>query len=102
MLPKSFTVRLIILQIGYGNNKKTRHLRPSGHKVFLVHNARDVDMLLMYNRTYVAEIGMFYLAVCMLIAAHAVGAKKRLEIVAKAKKLGVAVTNGNARLTKEE
>jgi len=33
-------------------------LRPSGHKVFLVHNARDVDMLLMYNRTYAAEIGI--------------------------------------------
>ena len=65
-------------------------MRPSGHKVFLVHNARDVDMLLMYNRTYAAEI------------ASAVGAKKRLEIVEKAKKLGVAVTNGHARLAKEE
>jgi len=47
-------------------------------------------MLLMYNRTYAAEI------------ASAVGAKKRLEIVEKAKKLGVTVTNGNARLAKEE
>lgn len=25
-------------QIGYGSNKKTRHLMPSGHKAFLVHN----------------------------------------------------------------
>jgi ribosomal protein L32E len=41
---------------------------------------------------------------CMfgLMVASAVGAKKRLEIVEKAKKLGVAVTNGNARLAKEE
>jgi ribosomal protein L32E len=37
-----------------------------------------------------------------LILASAVGAKKRLEIVEKAKKLGVAVTNGNARLATEE
>lgn len=37
-----------------------------------------------------------------LTVASAVGAKKRLEIVEKAKKLGVAVTNGNARLAKEE
>jgi ribosomal protein L32E len=38
----------------------------------------------------------------LLILASAVGAKKRLEIVEKAKKLGVAVTNSNARLAKEE
>jgi ribosomal protein L32E len=38
----------------------------------------------------------------MLMVASAVGAKKRLEIVEKARKLGVAVTNGNARLAKEE
>jgi large subunit ribosomal protein L32e len=75
-------------------------LRPSGHKVFLVHNARDVDLLLMYNRTYAAEIGM--LSSGCLILASAVGAKKRAEIVEKAKKLGVAVTNGNARLSTEE
>jgi len=37
-----------------------------------------------------------------LRVASAVGAKKRLEIVEKAKKLGVQVTNGNARLAKEE
>jgi hypothetical protein len=43
------------LQIGYGTNKKTRHLMPSGHKAFLVHNEKDVDLLLMHNRTYAAE-----------------------------------------------
>lgn len=42
-------------QIGYGSNKKTRHLIPSGHKSFLVHNLQDVDVLLMHNRTYAAE-----------------------------------------------
>ena len=25
-------------QIGYGSNKKTRHLMPSGHKAFVVNN----------------------------------------------------------------
>jgi large subunit ribosomal protein L32e len=81
-------------------------LRPSGHKVFLVHNARDVDMLLMYNRTYAAEIGMHSPQQCKdlltLCVASAVGARKRAEIVQKAKKLGVVVTNGNARLAQEE
>ena len=42
-------------QIGFGSNKKTRHLKPSGHKAFLVNNTRDVDLLLMHNRTYAAE-----------------------------------------------
>jgi len=42
------------------------------------------------------------LMLTILRVASAVGAKKRLEIVEKAKKLGVQVTNGNARLAKEE
>jgi len=42
-------------QIGYGSNKKTRHLMPSGHKAFLVHNTNDVDLLLMHNKTFAAE-----------------------------------------------
>lgn len=28
---------------------------PSGHKVFLVQNPKDVELLLMHNRTYAAE-----------------------------------------------
>jgi large subunit ribosomal protein L32e len=64
-------------------------MMPSGHKAFLVHNTKDVDLLLMHNRTYAAEI------------AHAVSSKKRIEIVAKAKALGVKVTNPRARITTE-
>ncbi|KAI9771237.1 MAG: 60S ribosomal protein L32 [Candelina submexicana] len=75
--------------IGYGSNKKTRHLTPSGHKAFLVHNTRDVDLLLMHNKTFAAEIG------------HAVSSRKRIEIIAKAKDLGVKVTNPKARVTTE-
>ena len=43
------------MQIGYGNNKKTRHMMPSGHKAFLVNNSRDLELLLMHNKTYAAE-----------------------------------------------
>jgi len=75
--------------IGYGSNKKTRHMMPSGHKAFLVHNPKEVELLLMHNRTYAAEI------------AHSVSSRKRVEIVAKAKALGVKVTNSKARLTTE-
>lgn len=43
------------LQIGFGSNKKTRHMMPSGHKAFLVQNTNDVELLMMHNRTYAAE-----------------------------------------------
>ncbi|KAF2452596.1 ribosomal protein L32e [Lineolata rhizophorae] len=76
-------------KIGYGSNKKTRHLMPSGHKAFLVHNVGDVNILLMHNNVYAAEI------------AHDVSARKRIEIIARAKQLGVKVTNGKARITTE-
>ncbi|MCJ1465762.1 60S ribosomal protein L32 [Pseudocyphellaria aurata] len=78
-----------MVQIGYGSNKKTRHLMPSGHKAFLVHNSSDVDLLLMHNKTFAAEIS------------HAVSSRKRVEIVAKARQLGVKVTNAKARVTTE-
>ncbi|TKA21903.1 60S ribosomal protein L32 [Salinomyces thailandicus] len=76
-------------KIGYGSNKRTRHMMPSGHKAFLVNNTRDLDLLLMHNKTYAAEI------------AHAVSARKRIEIVARAKELGVKVTNGKAKISTE-
>ncbi|KAL8872666.1 MAG: hypothetical protein Q9174_001742 [Haloplaca sp. 1 TL-2023] len=41
--------------IGYGSNRKTRHMMPSGHKAFVVNNPSEVDLLLMHNRTYAAE-----------------------------------------------
>lgn len=43
------------LQIGYGSNRKTRFMAPSGHKAFLVSNVGDVELLLMHNRTHAAE-----------------------------------------------
>ncbi|KAG2021590.1 hypothetical protein GB937_004930 [Aspergillus fischeri] len=75
--------------IGYGSNKKTKHMMPSGHKAFLVHNPKDVELLLMHNRTYAAEI------------ASAVSSRKRVDIIAKAKALGVKVTNPKGRVTVE-
>lgn len=60
-------------KIGYGSNKKvrysihfprihcslflqTRHLMPNGLKKFLVRNVKEVEILLMHNKTYAAEI----------------------------------------------
>jgi large subunit ribosomal protein L32e len=30
-------------------------MMPSGHKAFLVNNTRDIDLLLMHNKTFAAE-----------------------------------------------
>jgi len=86
---RRFKGQIAMPSIGYGSNKKTRHMMPSGHKAFLVHNPKDVELLLMHNRTFAAEIG------------HAVSSRKRVDIIAKAKALGVKVTNAKGRVTTE-
>ncbi|SLM38325.1 60s ribosomal protein l32 [Lasallia pustulata] len=86
---RRFKGQIAMPSIGYGSNRKTRHLMPSGHKAFLVQNVADVDLLLMHNKTFAAEIG------------HAVSSRKRIEIISRAKQLGVKVTNPKARVTTE-
>ncbi|KOS21095.1 60S ribosomal protein L32 [Escovopsis weberi] len=75
--------------IGYGSNKKTRFMMPSGHKAFLVNNVKDLELLMMHNRTHAAEI------------ASAVSSRKRIAIITRAKQLGVKVTNAKAKVTTE-
>merc|ERR1712080_13215 len=38
---RRFKGQAVMPKIGYGSNKKTRHMMPSGHKAFLVNNTRD-------------------------------------------------------------
>ncbi|KAH8290339.1 hypothetical protein KR054_002029 [Drosophila jambulina] len=54
--------------IGYGSNKLSRHMLPTGFKKFLVHNVKELEVLLMQNRVYCGEI------------AHGVSLKKRKEL----------------------
>lgn len=79
---------------------------PSGHKAFLVHNIKDVELLLMHNRTYAAEYVPWTREIVLLLLtnnriASAVSSRKRVDILAKAKALGVKVTNAKARVTTE-
>ena len=59
-------------KIGYGSDKKTRHRLPSGFYKFVVNNVSELELLMMHNRTYAAEI------------AHSVSSQKRMAIVERA------------------
>mmetsp|Transcript_20894 Transcript_20894/g.31004 ORF Transcript_20894/g.31004 Transcript_20894/m.31004 type:complete len:135 (-) Transcript_20894:51-455(-) len=76
--------------IGYGSNRKTRNILPCGFKKFSVHNVKELEMLLMHNRKYAAEI------------ATQVSAKQRKVLLARAAELDIKVLNVKAKLGKEE
>ena len=77
-------------KIGYGSNQKTKFLLQNGFKKFRVSNPAELELLLMHNRTYAAEV------------AHNVSALKRQAILQRAAQLNIKVTNPNARIRREE
>merc|ERR1712046_387376 len=74
------------VKIGYGSDKATRHMQPGGFYKFVVSNTKQLDVLLMQNRKYAAEI------------AHNVSSRKRKEIVERAEQLNIKVLNAAARV----
>ncbi|KAA6381402.1 MAG: putative 60S ribosomal protein L32 [Streblomastix strix] len=78
----------LLPNISYGSSRKTRHMLQNGLFKFIVNNSRDLDVLLLHQKKYAAEIG------------HAVSNKTRIKIREHAAQLGVKLTNGKARSRK--
>ena len=81
---------ICLVKVGYGSNAKTRHVLPNGFLKFVVQNLKDLEMLLVQNRKYAAEI------------AHNVSAKTRTAIVKRAKELNIKLLNGRAKVAEEQ
>ena len=68
--------------IGYGSDKRTKFMLPNGLYKYTVSNVKDLELLMMHNNTYCAEI------------AHNVSSRKRAEILKRADELSIRVING--------
>lgn len=76
--------------IGYGSDKATKYMMPNGLRRVVIHNAKELEFLMMHKDSFAAEV------------AHSVGARKRIEIVNRARELDIKLTNGHARLVVAE
>lgn len=79
-----------LVKIGYGTVRSHRHVLPCGFKKFLVRNVGDLEVLLMNNRVYAAEI------------ATNLNCRNRELILKRARELNVKVLNPSTKQVEEK
>ena len=112
---RRFKGNISLPSAGYGTNAATKHVLPSGFRKVLVSNAAELEVLLMHNRKCVgsggegaSETPTFLTISCTPACrysaeiAGAVSGRTRKALIERAAELGVVVSNGKARLRKEE
>ncbi|XP_054435071.1 60S ribosomal protein L32-like [Pteronotus mesoamericanus] len=87
---RRFEGQILTSNTGYGHNKKTKHMLPSGFWQFLVHSVNDLQVLPMSNRSYCAG------------TAHSVSSHSCKATEERAAQLAFRVTDPNAGLRSEE
>jgi large subunit ribosomal protein L32e len=78
---RRFKGKTIMPNIGFGSNSKTRNRNLNGLFKIQIFNVRDLNMLVMSNRKFEAEIG------------KGVGIKKKGLILKKALNLDIKISN---------
>lgn len=79
-----------LVKIGYGTRREHRHILPNGFRKLLIRNEKDLELLLMNNRTYCGEL------------AHNLSSLKKKKIVERAAQLNVKIINGKSKVVVEE
>ncbi|XP_057387341.1 60S ribosomal protein L32-like [Balaenoptera acutorostrata] len=87
---RRFKGQILMPNISNGSNKKTKHMLPSSFRKLLVHLVKELEVRLMCNKAYYAEI------------AHNLSSKNQKAIVERAAQLAIRITNPNARLLSKE